>query len=758
MNSFHSKTQAVTVALILLSPLAGFRLAYGQTGIDPPAPILEYTMTVRLDPAQRLLTGNATIHWRNTTETATSEMPFHLYLNAFRNNRSTFMREGGNQQRRNILEEGQWGWMEITSIKVDSGDERAQLLRFIQPDDGNDDDRTVVLLPLGRTVGPGETVRLKIDFIARLPHAFARTGFKGNFFMAGQWYPKPGVFQGTDGWNCHQFHADSEFFADFAHFDVTITVPQGYILGATGREILPPVTHPDGTISHHFIQARVHDFAWAADPDFVAITRHLRPGSEATPDLPPVDVTLLLQPEHAGHEERVFRAIFAGLRWLGTWYGPYPYETLTVVDPQQGARGAGGMEYPTLITIGSNWQAPAARLSPERVTIHEFGHQYWYGLVASNEFEEAWLDEGITTYTTGRVLDREYGQRSRGTSLAGFPVRGYPLLHLPPPPETESTGIRPTPLGIHLPPSPWPEDLKELKPAEWLLLYRLGLPSSSLLGGFRDVPFLTYLPDLPTGAVDGYRASYLSGPRKDRIQRTAWEYLDRASYGLNSYDRPALVLATLERLLGEETMTRALRTYQQRYRYGHPTGREFEQVISEVAGRDLGWLLGPLLRGNEILDYAVTSVEARELPAAAGVFGLGDERRLRGQGNGLPGQPPPAPAEGTSEDQEAARYRNEIVVRRLGAVAVPVVVEIEFEDGTVIHENWDGIYAWTRFVYEGTRRVRRATVDPKRVYAIDLNWSNNTRTALLSRRPVARWSLRFLLWMQNVLTFYSGLA
>jgi hypothetical protein len=87
-----------------------------------------------------------------------------------------------------------------------------------------------------------------------------------------------------------------------------------------------------------------------------------------------------------------------------------------------------------------------------------------------------------------------------------------------------------------------------------------------------------------------------------------------------------------------------------------------------------------------------------------------------------------------------------------------VAVEIEFEDGAVIHENWDGIYAWTRFVYDDTRRVRRATVDPQRLYAIDLNWSNNTRMAHLSRRPVARWSLRFLLWMQNVLTFYGGMA
>lgn len=758
MNILPARLWARATALVFLASLSGVPPAEAQTWIVQPAPILDYTMTVSLDPARRLLSGEATIHWRNTTDTATSEMPFHLYLNAFRNNRSTFMREAGRRQPGIAMEEGQWGWMEITSIKVDESAERAHLLRFIQPDDENDDDRTVALLPLGRSVGPGETVRLEIEFLARLPHAFARTGFKGNFFMVGQWYPKPGVFQGAAGWNCHQYHADSEFFADFADFDVTMTVPQGYSLGATGREITPPAIHPDGSISHRFIQSQVHDFAWTADPDFVRVKRRLLPGFKTAPDLPPVDVTLLLQPEHAGQEERIFRAIFAGLRWLGTWYGPYPYETLTVVDPQHGARGAGGMEYPTLITIGSSWPAPGPLLNPERVAIHEFGHQYWYGLVASNEFEEAWLDEGINTYTTGRVLDREYGPRSRGATLAGIPLQGYSLLELPAPPRPLADGKRPDPLGLHLPPSPWPADLKGLKPTEWLLLYRLGLPSNSLLSGFRDIPFLTDLPDLPTGAVDGYRASYLAGPRKDMVQRRAWEYLDRASYGLNSYDRPALVLATLERLLGEETMTLGLRTYQQRYRHEHPTGRAFEQTISQVAGRDLGWLLGPLLRGNEVLDYAVTSVASRELPAAAGVFGQGEERHLRGPGKRLAGQPAQATSGDPSADLEPTRYRNEIVVRRLGAVAVPVEVEIEFEDGTVLQENWDGVYAWTRFVYEGTRRVQRATVDPRHLYPIDLNWSNNTRLARLDRRPVVRWSVRLLLWMQNVLTFYSGMA
>jgi hypothetical protein len=745
----------------------------------PPSPVVNYKIQVRLDPAVRTLEGQTTMVWNNQTAVPTNEIHFHLYLNAFRNNRSTFMQEAGTSHRSSSLEEDQWGWIEIDSVQVDGGGDRAADLRFAHPDDGNLEDRTVVVLPLGRAVEPGDSVTLAMTFHARLPHAFARTGFKGNFFMVAQWFPKPGVFQGEDGWNCHQFHANSEFFADFAGFDVTMTVPQGYTVGATGREILPPRINGDGSVSHHFIQSSVHDFAWTADPDFVRVTRTFtgqvqarNPGSAklegAGPDsspsapLPPVEVTLLLQPEHAYQEDRVFRAVFSGLYHLGTWYGPYPYETLTVVDPQHGARGAGGMEYPTLITIGSRWPAPASLLSPEGVTIHEFGHQYWYGLAASNEFEEAWLDEGLNTYTTGRVLDREYGPRSVGSLAAGMPLRGRPLVAMAAPRTVQNRNSKPDPLKVHLPASPWPDAGSPIIPADGLLFHRLGLPADSLLKVFREVPFLTYLGEMPTPATEGYRPSYLSGPRKDALARKSWEYQDRSSYSLNSYRRPALVLTTLERLLGEDTMTRALRAYQWRYRYRHPTARDLENTIEEVADRDLDWLLRPLLRSAEILDYAVSKVEVEEIPDPAGVFGQGDEIRLRGSGRRLSGQPPHDETgvenETAAGEERKVLYRSVVEIRRLGAVAVPVAIDVEFEDGSVRRENWDGNYAWVRFTYEEEARVRRATVDPDRIYAIDLNWSNNSRQADPDRRPATRWSLQVLLWLQNYLSFFGGLA
>jgi hypothetical protein len=100
--------------------------------------------------------------------------------------------------------------------------------------------------------------------------------------------------------------------------------------------------------------------------------------------------------------------------------GKYPYPNVTVVDPQWGALGAGGMEYPTLITGGSIWGIPDGLKLVEMVTIHEFGHQYWYGLVVNNEFEEAWLDEGINQYFETRIMDATYGSKTAFIDLMGY--------------------------------------------------------------------------------------------------------------------------------------------------------------------------------------------------------------------------------------------------------------------------------------------------------------------------------------------------
>jgi aminopeptidase N len=114
---------------------------------------------------------------------------------------------------------------------------------------------------------------------------------------------------------------------------------------------------------------------------------------------------------------RYIQALKGTLAWYDKWIGPYPYDRIAVVDPPHGALDAGGMEYPTLITAETAWFMPKGRLSPEAVVEHEFGHQYWYGMVATNEFEDAWLDEGINSYLEAKVMDELYGKNTSGSNF-----------------------------------------------------------------------------------------------------------------------------------------------------------------------------------------------------------------------------------------------------------------------------------------------------------------------------------------------------
>jgi hypothetical protein len=364
-----------------------------------------YTIQAHLDPATRTIHGDEVLRWTNITAHPAASLQFHLYYNAWRDANSTWMRErslaGPDRTNRRADE---WGSTSIDAIALDgggtSGPDLTSQLRFISPDDGNTADRTVAELPLDNPVGPGETATVHIRWTAHVPRTFARTGAIGDFFFVAQWFPKLGVLEDT-GWNTHQFHSATEFFSDFGIYDVRLTVPAGWIVGATGTEQDVQRT-ADGTETHHFYQEDVHDFAWTTSPHYLVRTERFE-----DPPLPPVDMRLLLQPEHADQAERHFAATRAALKYYGEWYGPYPYGHITIVDPAYQS-GAGGMEYPTLFTAGSRWLAPAGATTPEGVTVHEAGHQFWYGIVANNEFENAWMDEGFNTFSTSRTIAQAF--------------------------------------------------------------------------------------------------------------------------------------------------------------------------------------------------------------------------------------------------------------------------------------------------------------------------------------------------------------
>jgi len=363
-----------------------------------------YTITARLDAAAHTIGGSELITWRNMTSHPARDLQFHLYWNAWKHDRTTFMRERAlgrsvESERRPDAERSR---IDITSLKITapSPADLTASMHVIAPDDGNPDDETVLAVPLREPVPPGGAVTIAVTWTARIPRPIARTGVIGNYFFIVQWFPKLGVFQ-DQGWNCHQFHAATEFFSDYGVYDVALTVAQGWTVGATGTE-RERRNNSDGTTTHRYYQEDVHDFAWTTSPDYVE-----RRARFEHPTLPPVDMRLLLQPEHIEQAERHFGATRTTLKYYGEWFGAYPYGHITIVDPAYQS-GAGGMEYPTLFTAGTRWLAPARVTTPEGVTVHEAGHQFWYGIVGNNEFEDAWMDEGFNTFSTARAIAQVY--------------------------------------------------------------------------------------------------------------------------------------------------------------------------------------------------------------------------------------------------------------------------------------------------------------------------------------------------------------
>jgi hypothetical protein len=387
---------------------------------EPYSPrIANYEISVKLDPETRKLHGTQVLTWRNDSDDFINDLQFHLYLNAFKNESSTFMKESSGRHRGHSMERKEgWGWIEIESMLL-KDQELEGKFEFIQPDDGNPDDQSVLRIPLDEPISPQEVIEIHIDFVARLPEVFARTGYKGEFYMVGQWFPKIGVYEeageryAVEGqWNCHQFHINSEFYADYGVYEVKITLPEDFVVGATGV-LIDEKSEPDGEKSLTYYCEDVHDFAWTADPNYIVVEDQWRH----------VNIRFLAHPGRETQVERHIGSAKIALEYFDEWYGEYPYPTLTIVDPVYRGFGAGGMEYPTLITAGAFWMLPRGLRLTEMVTIHEFGHNYWYGILGSNEFEEAWLDEGITTYSEIKIMEKYYGGEKGSTiSLFGLNI------------------------------------------------------------------------------------------------------------------------------------------------------------------------------------------------------------------------------------------------------------------------------------------------------------------------------------------------
>lgn len=369
-----------------------------------------YRIDARYDAAAHHLTATETLTWRNDSGVVADELPFHLYLNGFKNETTLFMTSSHGDHRGNRAHVDGWGWIEVTSIQL-GGRELRSTATYEGPDE------TVLRLPLPTPVAPGATVEVTLAFTAQLPRVMARTGYEGAFTMVGQWFPKIGVLTGPRGferWDCPPFHANSEFFADFGVYDVALTVPDTHLVAATG--VLTAVEpHDDRTRTLRYHAEDVHDFAWMIDPYMQVMS--------ATADVAgaPVEVRVVYRPRQRAFARRHLQAGVGAIETFSRLFVPYPWSIMTVVDPPPEAMGAGGMEYPTLVTTGADnvLMRPGIRV-PEFVTVHEIGHNWFQGILASNEAREAWLDEGVNEWADALVMAALYGEKQSAIDWGGW--------------------------------------------------------------------------------------------------------------------------------------------------------------------------------------------------------------------------------------------------------------------------------------------------------------------------------------------------
>jgi hypothetical protein len=723
-------TRLQLLAILYVPILAGSGLESQTYQSQIAHPIVQYRLSAQLDPDSKIVHGHYVLTWWNHTTDSIPDLYFHLYLNAFKNLDSTFMREGSISRRRFVTEywkakpgQSKWGWVDVDKIQEVGGPDLTSLQTFVHPDDQNAADRTVMRIVLPKPIPPHGTIQLAVDFTSKLPRALARTGYEGHYFLVAQWFPKIAVYEAAGergrrqgGWNCHQFHANTEFYADYGVYDVDLTVPSKYVVGATGF-LRSQQQRPNGLATYNFYQQDVHDFAWTASPLFLKITRTFRWRREVMPEevvhwarvfnlpsaeegLRDVSVTLLLQPDHKAIENRYFRAIFNGLKYFGLWYGAYPYDTLTVVDPPRNSH-TGGMEYPTFISAGAYFWPGKHQLSPEGVTIHEFGHQFWYGLVGNNEFEEAWLDEGFNTYSTGKVLEAAYGGGCQYQRFWGIPVAITPWVRVSLP-EFPFAGVGGLPLGAYF--------------------NCLRVPERTAGRGF-----------------------YLEHAKDDNLVRNGWEYLDGASYVVNSYTRTGLTLRTLESYLGPDVMARIMRAYQLRWRYRHPSTQDFIDVVNQVSGQNMDWFFAQFFYNSNITDYAVARATSHAILGKVGVYGEGSNKTTYSEQQ----------ARAAFRKNPHKMYRTTVVVRRRGEAVAPVDVKVRFTDGETAVEHWDGQYRWVKYDYEKAAQVSSAEVDPEHKLALDANFTNNSYVAAENNRGAEKWYVRWIFWLEN-LFFAAG--
>lgn len=518
---------------------------------------VDYAIDVRLDDQAHMLRATERFSYTNNSRVALDTIWIHLWPNAYRDRTSALCAQHNstNDFDLNFAKPEDRGWIDSLDFKVQQATPPVGVQKTSSPADATAQrvhwgyhvkHPDIAWLKLASPLQPGSSITISTPFTVKLPSArFSRLGHIGQAYYITQWYPKPAVFD-REGWHVLPYLSAGEFYSEFGSFDVSITLPENYVVGATGmlqqeseREWLDGLAAKELSVGGkndfpvssermktiRFKQDQVHDFAWIADKRFI-----VRKG-EVTLEQSGRNVTTwaFFTPKNASDWKEAVDYVGQAVLHYSRWVGDYPYSACTAVDGTIAA--GGGMEYPMITIIGEGGSAMAL----DEVIAHEVGHNWFYGILGSNEREHPWLDEGVNTFCELRYMNARYpGHKS---------------------------------------------------------VIADGIPSVLFGGrtiGHREVLEMAHR----LNARRGY----------DQLPGLHSEEFTSINYGTAVYMKTALAFDHLFHALGSEQFDACMHAYYDTWHHKHPRPQDMKQVFENVSGRDLDWCFDGMIDSDQEID------------------------------------------------------------------------------------------------------------------------------------------------------------
>lgn len=547
--------------IALCVSLSTFAQEYFQQEVD-------YLIQVELDDERHQLRGDIAMMYKNNSPDSLPFIWMHLWPNAYSSPNTALAKQlfkSGNKLLFYQFQKVNGGidslHFEVNGIPLPFGDSESQKNTWTY----HPEHRDIAKLTLSDALAPGDSILIYTPFRVKLPSGrLSRLGHVGQSYQITQWFPKPAVYD-RDGWHEMPYLSMGEFYSEYGSFDVSISLPKNYVLAATGDMVegarerafldsiametsrkfasggwtdsdsaFPPSSTERKTI--RFQQSKVHDFAWFADKRW-----EVQKGSVELENGHLVETWAYFTPKNAPYWKRAIEYLNDGTKHYSDCIGAYPYNHVSAVDGTISA--GGGMEYPNITVIGN----VNSDLSLETVIVHEVGHNWYYGLLGSNERSDPWMDEGFNSYHETRYLNEKYGDAIRLGS--GF----------------------------------------------------IGDKAAQKLG----MDQFAYSVTDELAAVLSERLQI-----NQAIRCHSTEYLE-LNYGAVVYKKTAVALGHLEAYLGKDRFDRAMQSYFDRWCFRHPSPEDVRASFEASTGEDLGWFFDDLVTSSGSLDYAIRAVKNR---------------------------------------------------------------------------------------------------------------------------------------------------